>query len=277
MTAKRLLGPAVLMTGIVCLATHSAKAALITCEVAVMANGKACTENNQAFDPKKDSGWKATFDTAQVKNFMFDFKSSDPGDNRGDLLLDKVWGMNDDLKPVRIMFEQVKATVPDPGNGKDGNPKKSTFGFRITMKEKVTNDSGQTWTDFEFNLEDKATKQQLADFTDILKNDEQNLDGHPVEAHFHPDDPNFPTFDKPANNVINKMNSFRLTGTFKDDNHTEQWNGPGIHEWEIAGVLRKFDLIETPSIPEPATLVLFIVGTIGTALYAWRYRNQKIV
>lgn len=232
--------------------------------VSVAGSAKAMPVDFPLKDGAFDTGWKATFDDAQVKNPGF------AGAGAGRSRVFSVDEIFTSLNPIEIKFSEINKAADDD------------FGLRLTMKKNVTNSSKVDWAAFKIELIDTnpvLTEPPIPPRPRRPNDNDSVSDFHKGFAHFHNQAQDgaqaFPPFKNPAK--PNSVNAYDLTGgIFKDDGHTETWTGIGIHQIEAKGQQRNFVMKETPSpVPEPATLLLWGTTIAGLGLTArWRRRRQ---
>ena len=190
------------------------------------------------------TGWSLSYDNTQVSGFSF--SPNAPGStNEGALSLNLSWAAS---TPITLSF--VENTVAPA----------AAFGLRITLNENVTNNSGVAFSGINFNLSDTTTPSS------------NGSTAHPGLAHFHNDVTNLGAFNAPGLPAGSAPFSFSATGSSLASATGSAWTGIGIHEWEIAGVARNFQLIQTPvlasgggaaTVPEPGSYALLAIGLLG--------------
>lgn len=194
-----------------------------------------------------NTGWALNYDNSQVSNPLFVQNPNASEINKGTLSINVLWV---DKNPIPIWFTE------------DAPAATSNFGFRITLDETVTNNSGEAFNGFGFAFDDKTTPATVATNPEVST-------FHPGTAHFHSDG-GIDLADFSVSGFKEGTFSFSGTNAILSSGATSpQWTGIGIHEFEIAGEQRDFQLIETPVlaaptvVPEPSAFALLAIGLLS--------------
>jgi hypothetical protein len=195
------------------------------------------------------TGWSVNYDNTQVSGVAF--SPNAPGSiNEGTLSLNLSWTTS---APITLSFVENAPATAD------------AFGLRITLNENVSNNSGVAFTGFGFALNDTTTPSSAG----------SNL--HPGIAHFHNDSTSLGAFSVTGLPATlppggSSPTSFSATGSSLANAASSTWTGIGIHEFEIAGVARNFQLVQTAvaastppvgTVPEPSSYALLAAGLLG--------------
>jgi len=148
----------------------------------------------------------------------------------------------------------------------------------FNIKEKATNNTDSDWWDFEFTILDKVEGALTPPFNTT----------HPTKAHLHPD----PFDDETLKNKLKALDVPnrngnkgvpQMTALAKNANDIVAmkggvWTAETLRLHDIVDAGKKnmqFDFTEKPSVPEPATLSLFVMAGLLGYGFACRTRERR--
>jgi hypothetical protein len=169
------------------------------------------------------------------------------------------------LKSVTLTFKEVDKAKADFG-GKHQPPDE---GLHFVIGGKITNNSDAVWKTFSETLVPTPDAKGIPD---------NGSDAHPLWPHFHDSGFNVKTGSAPlkltkksispvpsvefAGGMVQTGMDFVITGNLR------------IHEIEVKGYQREFQLVEVPN-PEPSSCLVFTAGALALVGFAWQVRRRK--